>query len=212
MVPAFLALMLIVPMSTSSRTEAAGAAAVAVRRLRVIVRIDPDSATTGIDLATVADEVREIWRPYVDVDFAAAADSPALGYDADLRLVITDRPIPPGSADAWALAWISFVAPGQPANTMTASVAAIRILMHERWRERPIVDLPLRSQRQFVAHALSRSIAHEIGHYLLRSSAHARRGLMRAQLTVSDIMENELSVFRLEPAEIDRLERRKELG
>ena len=212
MVPAFLALMLLSPVSTRSRTEVTEAAVVAVRRLRVVVRIDPHSATRGINMANVVDEIREIWKPYVDVDFADADDVRARGDDADLRLVITDRPRPPGSSDALALAWITFVAPGQPANTMTASVAAVRSLMRERWRERPIVELPLRLQRRFVAHALSRSIAHEIGHYLLRSTAHAQRGLMRAQMTVSELMEDGLGLFRLEPAQIERLERRQELG
>ena len=209
MVPAFLALMLLSPVSTRPRTEITEAAAVAVRRLRVVVRIDPHSATKGINMADVVDEVREIWKPYVDVAFA---DALAPGDDADLRLVITDRPRPPGPSDASALAWIAFVAPGRPANTMTASVAAVRSLMRERWRERPIVELPLRLQRRFVAHALSRSIAHEIGHYLLRSTAHAQRGLMRAQMTVSELMEDGLGLFRLEPAQIERLERRQELG
>ena len=211
MVPAVLGFMLVSAVSTPTIDAVTSESSVSVRRLRVIVRLDADSATKGIEMTHVFDEVRAIWKPYADVDFAGAADPRVSGSDADLRLVITDR-MGPGSSDGSALAWITFVAPGRPANTMTASVAAVRILMGERWRERRIVELPVRFQRQFVVHGLSRSIAHEIGHYLLRSTAHASRGLMRPQLTVSDIMENALDLFRLEPAEIDQLKRRTELG
>ena len=211
MVPAFFAFVLFSAVSTPTIDAVSSESAATVRRLRVIVRLDADSATKGIQMDNVFDEVRAIWKPYADVDFAGSADLRVSSSDADLRLMITDRPGPSDASERPALAWITFVA-GQPANTMTASVAAVRNLMGERWRDRRIVELPIRFQRRFVVQALSRSIAHEIGHYLLRSSAHASRRLMRPHLTVSDIMENELDLFRLEPAEIDQLKRRTELG
>jgi hypothetical protein len=77
-----------------------------------------------------------------------------------------------------------------------------------RWLGRRIEDLPLPLQRKFVTHALSRSAAHEIGHYLLRSSAHAPDGLMRPRMTVPEIMEEGLSCFRLRTGEVSVLERR----
>ena len=44
---------------------------------------------------------------------------------------------------------------------------------------------------------LGRAAAHEIGHYLLRSSTHARRGLMRARITDREFADPRASGFDL---------------
>jgi hypothetical protein len=80
------------------------------------------------------------------------------------------------------------------------------------WGGRPVRDLPRRVQERFVSQALSRGMAHEIGHYLLRSSAHAPSGLMRSRLSVADIMAPGHGQLRLRPAEITLLERRTNTG
>ena len=56
---------------------------------------------------------------------------------------------------------------------------------------------------------LSRSAAHEIGHYLLRSGAHAPRGLMRERMTVEEIMDDAPALYRLLPGEIASLHQRR---
>jgi hypothetical protein len=177
-------------------------------RLRVLVRIDARGAGQGIRIPDVLDQVRGIWRPYIDIDFADGRTVNAPGYDDELTLVITDRPQVPGSADDVALGWTRFVA-GRPESAITVSVAAARTLMSRgRWLGRPIDELQPTLQRQFVTHALGRSAAHEIGHYLLRSTAHAPDGLMRQRMTVPEIMDGSLSVFRLGTSAMCALERR----
>jgi hypothetical protein len=195
------------PLAARAPGENAGAL---TSRLRVLVRIDPRGAMKGFRIADVVDQVREIWRPYVDIDFANPGEGTAgvPEHDDELTLAITDRLQTSGSSSETALGWTEFEA-GRPRSTVTVSVAAARSLMSQgRWLGRPIDGLPPPLQRQFVTHALSRSAAHEIGHYLLRSSAHAPTGLMRQRLTVADIMEDSVSVFRLRPSEVSVLERR----
>jgi hypothetical protein len=195
-------------------------AAAPAPRLRVLVRIDPGGASKGFRIPDVVDQIREIWRPYIDIEFAAGEASSASlgaapglshdlpGYDDELRLLITDRLRAQGSADEATLGWIQFVA-GRPEATITVSVAAARALMSRgSWLGRPIDELPLRFQRQFVTHALGRGAAHEIGHYLLRSPTHAPYGLMRQRMTVPDIMDQGLALFRLRTSEASMLERR----
>jgi hypothetical protein len=63
-----------------------------------------------------------------------------------------------------------------------------------------------------VKQALARGIAHELGHYILRSSAHASNGLMRPRLTVFDMMVPGTDLFRLLPDQIKLLERRTATG
>jgi hypothetical protein len=224
MVLAFLALILHAGTSAGTALPPREIPAAPAPRLRVLVRIDPREAGKGFTLPDVVDQVREIWRPYIDIDFADVGTGIALtasglrGYDDELTLLIIDRlqvqddrlaaQESSGSSNEPALGWTRFVA-GRPESTITVSVAAARSLMSRgRWLGRPIDDLPLPLQRRFLTRALSRSAAHEIGHYLLRSSAHAPDGLMRPRMTVPEIMEEGLRFFRLRTSEVSVLERR----
>jgi hypothetical protein len=218
MVLAFLAFMLHAGTSAVAPPPREIAAAPAPR-LRVLVRIDPRGAGKGFRIPDLVDQIREIWRPYIDIDFAdVEAGSALTGYDDELTLLIIDRlqvqddllqaPQSSGSSNEPALGWIRFVA-GRPESTITVSLAAATSLMSRgRWLGRRLDELPPPLQRQFVTHALSRSAAHEIGHYLLRSSAHTADGLMRQRMTVPEIMEQELRFFRLRTSQVSVLERR----
>jgi hypothetical protein len=177
-------------------------------RLRLRVRIDSPPATTGLRIADLMENVRAIWRPYAEIDFVGIGLEGAAGYDDELHLLITELPQRPGPAAGAVLGWIEFH-DGQPRNTVTVSIAAARTLMKQsRWLGRPIDTLPPAFQQLLVTRALSRSAAHEIGHYLLRSSAHAARGLMRERMTVEEIMDDAPALNRLLPAEIAALDQR----
>jgi hypothetical protein len=178
------------------------------RRLRLLVRIDSHPAITDLPIGDLREHIREIWRPYAEIDFAEVGAEAAAPHDDELHLLITDGPAQPGSADAAVLGWIEFL-DGRPRNTVTVSVAAARTLMSRgKWLGRPIDNLPPSLRQRFVTRALSRSAAHEIGHYLLRSSAHATRGLMRARMTVEEIMDDTPALYRLLPSEIAWLDQR----
>ena len=73
--------------------------------------------------------------------------------------------------------------------------------MASRWS-----GLPKNMQRLFLERALARAIAHELGHYLLASRQHTAQGLMRGQLTPDDIMQPRRSSYRLDRAQVQRLQ------
>jgi hypothetical protein len=127
------------------------------------------------------------------------------GYDDEIRLVVSERP---GSSVSGApsLGWITFVAPGQPVNFMTVSVATARNLMTRSiWMGRRFEQLPLKLSQSFVMRAISWSAAHEIGHYVLRTSAHSSRGLMKGHLTASEVIWNERGLVQLNQQEVEVL-------
>ena len=185
----------------------AAAASVPVHRRRVVLSVAVESAAKVASLSGLADEVRDIWRPYADVDLVDDARVDATGYDDRLSLVIVDRPRV-GAANAMALGWIYFVGPGRPDRTITVSTAVAATLMQSSlWGGFRMSELPRRAKEIFERRALGRAIAHEVGHYLLRSSAHAASGLMRETLNGAEIMERYPSQLRLRREEIDLLRR-----
>ena len=106
------------------------------------------------------------------------------------------------------LGWIEFL-DGRPRNTdYRLRGRGADLMNHGKWLGRTIDTLPPALRQRFMTRALSRSAAHEIGHYLLRSSAHAARGLMRERMTVEEIMDDAPALYRLLPGEIASLDQR----
>jgi hypothetical protein len=157
-------------------------------------------------LSKIANEARIIWRPYVDLEFGSVDDVRRSVNDDTLTLVITDRLSDGATRDG--LGWIAFV-DGEPVKTITVSARHAATLADEAaWAGRPLAAWPPRAREIFVVRALGRSIAHEIGHYLLRSTAHQSRGLMRERFTVEQLMNEPPGQYRLIDADLLSLQRR----
>lgn len=179
---------------------------VARPRLFVVVHAEGRAAADAPLVSAATALARDIWRPYVDVAFGHAGDVWRT-FEADrLDLIVTDRLLARGESSG--LGWIQFV-DDRPASTITVSTtAAERLMQASSWSGAPLTRLPVAVRRQFMTRALGRSIAHELGHYLLRSKRHARRGLMRDHLTADDIMETRHVKDRLEAQDLERLGRK----
>jgi hypothetical protein len=135
----------------------------------------------------------------------AAGAAPLAAFDEVLTLVITD--VRSGSTDD-RLGWIQFVG-DEPSHTITVSQVEAEILAAQsRIGAKRVADLPASVVRGFVERALARGIAHEVGHFLLRSKAHTRRGLMRAQLTATDLISPSLAAYFLEPEDVQAVRAR----
>ena len=166
--------------------------------VRVLAEAEGATAVDRRMLSEIAWNVREIWRPYADVTFDLAGEG--VRPSESLRITITDRFST--LSDRASLGWIEFV-DGRPSNVITISASAAADLMQaSRWS-----GLPKIVQRAFLVRALSRAIAHELGHYLLASREHALQGLMRGQLTADDIMQPRRSSVRLDRAAVEQLQR-----
>ena len=180
-----------------SAAVAHGASSVERPVVRVLVQTEGTLAGDPRTLGEIVQGAREIWRPYADVTFDVTGRG--VGSLITLRLVITDRVST--LSDGASLGWIEFV-DGQPSNVITVSTSAATALMKaSRWG-----GLPKSVQRTFLVRAMARAIAHELGHYLLASRDHARRGLMRGTLTAADIMPPRRSSARLDRAEVESLQ------
>jgi hypothetical protein len=156
-------------------------------------------------MADLMRNVLAIWQPYVAIVFADNSEPGGAGYDDEIRLVVSERP---GSSVSGSpsLGWITFVTPGQPVNFMTVSVATARNLMaRSSWMGRRYEQLPVKLSESFVTRAISWSAAHEIGHYVLRTSGHSSSGLMKGHLTAAEVVWNERGLVQLNPQEVEVL-------
>jgi len=187
---------------------AAAAAAPATARpsLQVVIRDETKPPLSSAIVRDLLKEVRVIWHAYVDIEAAAAPGIGTSIADDVLTLVISDKPSRDAAVDS--LGWIEFV-DGLPLRTINVSrYAAFLLGARTVIAGHPLDQLPAAIENQFVARALGRAAAHEIGHYLLASKVHEASGLMRAQFATADLMERSPRNFRLSAGELRLLERR----
>lgn len=151
-------------------------------------------------LETILAETIAIWAPY-DVSVCPIL---TLSRPDDtqgqrwIKLVIRNAPAnridgrtPRGNRALASLPFIDRVTPG---DTMYASLEAAR---HEVGAAQ-VEHFPPVVQDRLAAQLLGRAIAHELGHYLLGSTGHSRKGLMRASFGGRDLLTPEAGAFRLE--------------
>lgn len=145
------------------------------------------AALADVSMDVVAREIRAIWAPYVEVVVTTGHHAPpGVEHTLELRTHV-DRPIA-GTQESDALAWIDFV-DGEPQPAITVSPALARRLAGQvTVLGQPARRLPPSLSRKFTSIAVARAVAHEIGHYVLRSKRHAATGLMRARLRPEDLL------------------------
>jgi hypothetical protein len=106
---------------------------------------------------------------------------------------------------------------GKDAISNTPYDDQVRVAIVDRPKPRSSLDAAPLGWIDFRApgkpsNTVTRGIAHELGHHLLRSSAHASDRLMRPRLTVFDMVVPGTDLFRLLPDQIKLLERRTATG
>jgi hypothetical protein len=165
-------------------------------RIPICVAVAP-SVPSRI-LKPALNEADAIWRSAgVAIEWHVTTcdrDSPSR-----LSVQIGDEPAPSSSSKSRrVLGWIIFTAPGVPMPRIIVSQAAVAQLMNgqDQYRDEPITLRDIRLSR-----AIGRALAHEIGHYLLRSSVHPPAGLMRATHSSNDLFALNRSGFDLTPEE-----------
>ena len=95
---------------------------------------------------------------------------------------------------------------GAPSNSITIDEAAVMVhIAQTTLNNRPLADWPPSVADQVMSRALGRVLAHELGHYLLRSKMHQRSGLMRAAFTGSDLTAWDTTRFALDSNMLPRL-------
>ena len=60
-------------------------------------------------------------------------------------------------------------------------------------------QMPIAQRELLMARAMGRALAHELGHYLLASKLHTRRGLMKAALSAVELFSADARGLRIDP-------------
>jgi hypothetical protein len=122
----------------------------------------------------------------------------AIGAAPDLRVVFDDPAPVPRDRRLTALGWLVFD-DGVPAPTVHLSVVNTQRLLEESFGVVGSIDVMKPwSHEMLVARALGRALAHEIGHFLLGSTAHTPRGLMRGDRVAAEFFQPGRSAFAID--------------
>jgi hypothetical protein len=157
-----------------------------------------DGTVTTIQAAAVA-EAAELWKPYGVLVHAGGSDN------CDTRLTVTtlaDR-APARGGD---LGSIRFGADGIPdPHIVLHYPAVVQLAMGTTAFGTAAREWPLRVQEEVIARAVGRTLAHEIGHYLLQWPHHASAGLMRSRQGAAALASPDRARFALTPSDVARL-------
>ena len=152
---------------------------------------------------TIVSTAAAIWAPYnIHVSPVLTQSRSEMDGGTWLTLVLG---YPPALSAEPGLASLLFTAAG-PGTVLYASMDRARSLVQSAERGTPMPA----TEDWRAAVLLGRAVAHELGHYLLRSSAHARTGLMRAAFSPRDAS-NDPRFFRLLPGQTAALASTREM-
>ena len=165
----------------------------------------PRAGLTPSSYGTAIAEVAAIWAAHDVVVRAASPAVPPADDEVVVRVVVQPRPRLLESRWSGALASVRFDGSGAPLPEIALYLPNL-IDMIERsnipgsggdpW--------PTILRERAIGRAVGRVLAHELGHYLLRSRTHARFGLMRAIQNAADLVGAGRETFALSPAEAAR--------
>jgi hypothetical protein len=154
--------------------------------------------------ASAMGEVQRIWAPY-GVHIVRAERCDPIDRAVRLTVAIVDRAVSSGGGQGNALGAIRFVNDEPtPAITMYLDpiVRLVAVVsLHDRYQP----EWPVAFNHVVVGRVLGRALAHEIGHFVLRSNQHASSGLMRAKQILPDLVSADRHRLGLSADETARL-------
>lgn len=158
-----------------------------------------------LTLRTAMAEASTLWSHYgVSIDDGAECEWPSDATDF-VSVVIGDRRSAAAGSNS-PLGAITFGTDGRPAPVITVFhsdllrfLGSMRVLGAVEWQ------WPRAMRDEIVGRVLGRVLAHEIGHYLLRSPNHEPGGLMQSVQSVDVLASPERHAFGLSATEAARL-------
>ena len=180
----------LIGIALGSALTSADAAVIPIATCRVTVEISERAPLDwrADEWRVFREEAARPWRPYA-VDLCWRTGAEGCGGVRDALHVVIGRETPrrPGAAGD-PLGWFGFSETGGPGRLIVlAADAARRHLRRVVGDARPMGSRQARSG-VLLARALGRTLAHELGHFLLRARAHTRTGLMRHSFTPDDLV------------------------
>lgn len=165
---------------------------------------------TGEQIRIAREDVERIWSPRgVTFEWRKGPPAPAAEHPGVVVLVLTPvQDGAPGLGHAGAAAGepplgsVGFAGPVAPINVLRVFVSPRRLIASARVGRTPLSQWPRALQERFVAQAIGRTAAHELGHYLLATRQHTGRGLMRASHSVAELLAPDLDAFALDAPDL----------
>jgi hypothetical protein len=170
--------------------------------LRVEIRIEGKAPPPAF-VAAAIEEAADIWAAYgVRIRVPVANDAED---DGAVRLVV--KFTRPGERHTAPGALSSIVFDGNaPEPTIELYPSAASALIAAVAFNRRESSWPAVAEDRVMARVIGRALAHEVGHFLLRSKTHSRDGLMRAEHGGSDLMATGHRGFALSAGDIRRFQ------
>jgi hypothetical protein len=204
-----------VPAARVAAKTSRGCMVVNSEQQRLRIRMDRAALRPEV-LAVAQQEIAEIWRPYgVEIEWdlrtsigvkvvsttddGTAAEENEADRPPDLWVQFLDQTLESKIyRGAPAIAWIPFVS-GKPLRMIRVSrPSALAILDIKAWySNQQFSDAVPELQYTALGRVIGRAVAHEIGHFLLASPFHTKRGLMRAVVWPEEFVRPGLSRFTL---------------
>jgi hypothetical protein len=153
----------------------------------------------AVERAAIA-EAAAIWAPYGVAIAPLDRSGPARAESIVLTVVVTTSRSPSATDSGTALGAIDFAADGTPGRVITVFLdRLVRLLTDTRTSDTTMAERPRLVRERIIARAIGRVIAHEVGHFVLRSKEHTRQGLMGAMYRTDDLMAPGRSHYYLRP-------------
>jgi hypothetical protein len=127
---------------------------------------------------------------------------------APVTVVVTDDVSEGGDTRLRNLGWIHFWRDTPSSLLHVSAAAALEAAHRARTAEKTTGGLPLAAVRIVAARLIGRAIAHELGHYILRSRKHTPNGLMRHAFAAYEGLVPLLDRYRLDPEQMALLRAR----
>ena len=181
------------------------AAPISAARITILLDLDA-GLPPGVDRVAV-DEAAGIWRPY-GVDVALRELSPPCEFaqgeatTVSVRMPGVSRGQIPGPSPFGSMRFVS----GVPEPAIFLHYDAITRLVQDAGvlgiRE---AQWPTALRTRVMGRIVGRVLAHEIGHFVLRSTRHTSRGLMRPVQSVSELIAGNREMYELTPQDLSLL-------
>jgi hypothetical protein len=118
------------------------------------------------------------------------------------HIVINDEAGPKTPEGQTPIGWVGFHRPDDPDQEIHVSTAnGMKLLRQAAEPGRPIESMPRTAVENLLGRMMGRALAHELGHFLLRSRAHTRTGLMRGERTVREFILLGRRGYHVDPAQ-----------
>jgi hypothetical protein len=157
-----------------------------------------------ISLATR--EAAAIWRPYGVLIVAQVKDACAGDVVDGVTVVMSDFTPISRITKLPRLGQIAFGGDGTPDPEIVIAVDQLLSLVDAAtWSGQPLSHRPVMLRQHAAGRALGRVLAHELGHYMLRTPAHRSDGLMRPAYPIPTLIQRHATGYELAAVDVARL-------